>query len=126
LEKAGVKVYAPTERLAFDDFMLAVARSHLTLSPEGYGYHCFRHCEAMLLGSVPVINQPAEPMVTDLEDGRNCVLYRDDRPGALREAVLSALKDKAHLKAWGSQLRRYAREHYSMPTVGRAVWEKLR
>jgi hypothetical protein len=126
LEQAGVKVYAPTERLPFEDFMLAMARSYLTLSPEGYGYHCFRHCEAMFLGSVPVINQPAQAMVTDLEDGLNCLLYRDDQPGALQEVVLKALEDKTRLEALGAELKTYAREHYTMPKVGRAVLGTLR
>lgn len=40
------------------DFWNTIARSKLTLSVAGGGWDCFRHCEAVALGSLPIINIP--------------------------------------------------------------------
>jgi hypothetical protein len=46
------------EPLPFSEYCSLVARSKLTLSAAGGGWDCFRHYEAIALGSLPLINRP--------------------------------------------------------------------
>lgn len=52
------KIHIPSERLSFQEYCRTVARSKITISVEGDGWDCFRHYEAVALGSVPLINKP--------------------------------------------------------------------
>lgn len=134
LREAGVRVQAVEvreigvgvrERLPFEEFVNRMSRSWLTLSPEGYGYHCFRHSEAMLMESVPVINRPTTALITDLRDQENCLLYDSESPGDLCRVVQSALADKPRLARWSKELRRYALENYSPQAVGNRIFSRL-
>ena len=42
----------------FDEYCRMIARSKITISIAGGGWDCFRHYEAVALGSVPLINKP--------------------------------------------------------------------
>ncbi|CAK8711475.1 hypothetical protein GCAAIG_00765 [Candidatus Electronema halotolerans] len=44
--------------LSFSEYCAAVARSKITLSISGGGWDCFRHYEAVALGSVPLMDAP--------------------------------------------------------------------
>ena len=46
------------ESLPFDEYCRMIARSKITISIAGGGWDCFRHYEAVALGSVPLINKP--------------------------------------------------------------------
>lgn len=46
------------ESLPFEDYCRMVARSKITISIAGGGWDCFRHYEAVALGSLPLINKP--------------------------------------------------------------------
>lgn len=112
-------------RIPFDQFLETMGASWLTLSPEGYGYHGFRHYEAMLMGSILVINRPDPALMTNLSHGENCLFFSPDKPGDLTRCVLEALKDKPHLAAWGDQLREYASYHHSRFIVGTNILELM-
>jgi hypothetical protein len=62
-------------RIEYQQYMDLCARASLILSPEGAGWHCFRHYEALLQGSIPVINAPPIGLKTDLRHGENCFFY---------------------------------------------------
>lgn len=47
-----------TRGLPFDDYCHKIARSKITVSIAGGGWDCFRHYEAVALGSLPLINKP--------------------------------------------------------------------
>lgn len=59
----GWNVVASTESRSFDEYCQLIARSKLTISVEGDGWDCFRHYEAVGLGSLPVINTPTTDAV---------------------------------------------------------------
>ena len=42
----------------FDEYCRMIARSKITISIAGGGWDCFRHYEAVALGSIPLINRP--------------------------------------------------------------------
>ncbi len=46
------------EKLPFEEYCEKTARSRITLSVSGGGWDCFRHYEAVALGSVPFIDRP--------------------------------------------------------------------
>ena len=46
------------DSLPFGDYCARMARSKVTLSISGGGWDCFRHAEAVALGSVPFMNRP--------------------------------------------------------------------
>lgn len=47
-----------TQGLPFHEYCGMIARSKLTISIAGGGWDCFRHYEAVALGSLPLMNQP--------------------------------------------------------------------
>jgi len=120
--EGAYRIVAPEGRVPFDEYCRLTARAWLTLSPQGYGYNGFRHYEAMLLWSVPVINRPEEPIVHDFVDGQNCLLYE---PGRLRERLEAALADRRHLAQMSRGLRRFALAHHSFDAVGWYVLQQV-
>src|SRR5205823_5949190 len=107
------------------EYLTLMSRSYLTLSPEGYGYNGFRHYEAMLVGSVPLINRPDPPIVHDFQDGQNCVLYSPMR-GDVNEVVKAALRDKGALLEMASGLREFVVARHSMQAVGKYLLRQSR
>lgn len=47
-----------TRGLPFDEYCRMIARSKITVSIAGGGWDCFRHYEAVALGSLPLMNKP--------------------------------------------------------------------
>jgi len=47
-----------TQNVPFDEYCRMIARSKVTISIAGGGWDCFRHYEAVALGSIPLINRP--------------------------------------------------------------------
>ncbi len=123
LARRGVSIDHPAERLPFPEFVARMGRAALTLSPSGMGYHGFRHYEAMLMESVPVLN--AGSVKTDLVDGQTCLLYSNGVEGELAGKVVDALKNREALAAWGKRLRDFALENHSAASAGRYVIERL-
>ncbi|MCW5980645.1 MAG: glycosyltransferase [Bryobacteraceae bacterium] len=88
------------------EYLERCARAWLTWSPEGYGWECFRHYEASLCRSVPILSQPGICRYQPLLDGRHAWYYRPEGE-SLREVVVKALADKAALES----MARAACEH---------------
>ncbi len=124
LERMGFRVLAETARQPLPTYMERLARAYLVVSPEGYGYHCFRHYEAMLAGAVPLVNRARPAVVTDLRDGEHAVLY-DDEPGGLVRAAVRALENREELAARGRRLREWVVGTHSAPAVGQELLRQL-
>jgi len=107
----GWKFFCP-ERLDQDEFHRECARSWLCLSPSGNGWDCYRHYEALLTGSVPLINYPWIERYAPLEDGRHCLFYSVER-GHLTEVVKKALKNKNLLRSMADQGADRVRKYHS-------------
>lgn len=123
LAKAGIKVDLPKTKLSADEFYRRCAASWLVWSPEGYGWDCFRHYEALACGSVPVINYPTIERYRPLVDGEHALFYAGE-PGSLTEAVRRALTDKERLARIADAGRTHVMQHHTAFALARHVVEQ--
>lgn len=124
LQAAGVRVHLPEKRMPLPEFYRTCAQSWLIWSPEGQGWDCHRHYEALMLGSVPVINQPTIERHQPFLHGEHCLYYRTE-PGGLTEAVTRALADRAALASISAQGRAHILQHHTRPQLARHVLESV-
>jgi hypothetical protein len=102
--------------LSQDDYLARCARAWLTWSPEGYGWECFRHYEASLCLSVPVLNLPGILRHRPLLDGVHAVYYPVEGDG-LRDAIVRALADKPQLAVMAQAARAHALRYHTHSAV---------
>ncbi|WP_375460816.1 glycosyltransferase [uncultured Enterovirga sp.] len=112
LASAGVRVDIARERLCRAAFLERCARARLVWSPEGLGWDCFRHYEAALCGSVPLMNLPTIRRHAPLLDGEHGIYYGVENDGLIR-AVTSALRDPRRLDAMGLSARAHVLRHHT-------------
>jgi len=122
LKKMGVVVDISDRPLPPAEFYDRCARAHLTWSPEGYGWDCFRHYEAPVCRSVPVINYPTIERYSPFVAGEHAFFYNVE-PGGLTRAILSALQDKPGLSRMAEAGRRHVLAHHSPMGISRYVVE---
>jgi glycosyltransferase involved in cell wall biosynthesis len=115
-DQHGLKLDFPAERLDRPAYLRRMTQSYLAWSPEGLGWQCFRHFEAAVLGSVPVINRPTIEMPNPLRDGEHCFYYDPDGDDLLR-VVRSALRDKHRLRRMGEAAGRHVMQHHTHGAV---------
>lgn len=125
LADLGVVVDIPDSPLPRPAFYQRCAAAHLVWSPEGLGWDCFRHYEALACGSVPLINQPQIDRHAPLLAGEHA-LYYDPEPGGLAKAVLAALADKAALARIADAGRAHVLAHHTPAAIARYVVETAR
>lgn len=116
----GLRVFIPREPLPFPEFLATLARSWLVLSPEGYGWDCYRHYEACLAGSVPVINRPSYRRCLYLRDGVHCIYY-DMHDGSLAQHLVTALADKERLLRIAQAGRTHVLANHTRSAVARSM-----
>ena len=92
----GYRVDLADERLSRAEYLARMARAWLAWSPEGLGWQCFRHFEALAAGSVPLINRPRIELPDPLLPGEHCLTYEPAGDDLLRVAR-AALADKERL-----------------------------
>ena len=120
----GLRVLIPKIPLPYPDFMAALARSWLVLSPEGYGWDCYRHYEASLAGSVPVINRPSYRRPLFLQDGVHCFYYDPDQ-ASFGELVFAFLADKDKLMRMAAAGRRHVLANHTRSAVARYMLQEI-
>jgi hypothetical protein len=122
LRERGVVVDIPASRLPREEFYQRAARAWLVWSPEGLGWDCFRHYEALACGSVPVINLPTierhQPLLPDEH-----VFYYDTAPGELTRTIVAALADKDRLRRMIQAGRSHVMSHHTPEALTRYVIE---
>ncbi|MEH2506442.1 MULTISPECIES: glycosyltransferase [unclassified Bradyrhizobium] len=124
LAARGLPVVTPCTPLPYPEFMTALARSWLVLSPEGYGWDCYRHYEACLAGSVPVISSPRYRRRLYLEDGVHCFYYDADR-GSLADQLLALLVDKDRLLRMAEAGRRHVLANHTRSAVANYMLKEI-
>ncbi|MFN0264105.1 glycosyltransferase [Tepidamorphus sp. 3E244] len=122
LRDAGFKVDYPTQRIPYDEFIQRCAQSWLTLSPEGLGWDCFRHVEAALAGSVPLMNAPTIHRYKPLVVGEQCLVYFPDEDNIV-DVVTAALADKPRLERMARSAHEHAKAHLTLPACARDIVE---
>jgi hypothetical protein len=116
LRAAGHAVDVCEGGLPMNDYLPRCARAWLSWSPEGYGWDCFRHYEASLCGSVPVMNQPGIFRYRPLLEHQHAVYYPVEGNG-LHDALANALADKPALAAMAHAARAHVLEHHTHARV---------
>jgi hypothetical protein len=124
LAERGARVLVPDKPLPYPAFMEALGRSWLVLSPEGYGWDCYRHYEACLASSVPLINRPRYPRHLYLEEGTHCFYYDADRD-CIAARVVELLADKPKLSRMSEEGRRYVLANHTRSAVARYILREL-
>jgi hypothetical protein len=112
LREEGIAVDWPEQRITHAEFVKRLSGAWLAWSPSGYGWDCYRHYEAGLLGSVAVINYPTIRRHRPLEHGRHCFYYAPE-PGGLAAAIRAALADKAKLGEMAEAAREHVLRHHT-------------
>jgi hypothetical protein len=124
LAERGYRVFIPDKPLPYPAFMEALSRAWIVLSPEGEGWDCYRHYEACLAGSVPLINRPDYQRRLYLEEGTHCFYYDADRD-SVAERVVTLLADKPRLSGMAEEGRRHVLAHNTRPAVARYILDEL-
>jgi hypothetical protein len=119
-----VRVFIPDRPLEYPSFMEVLGRSWLVLSPEGLGWDCYRHYEACLAGSVPLINLPRFQRHLHLEEGRHCFYYDAERD-CVATRVLELLADKSRLVRMSEQGRRHVLANHTRSAIARYMLSEL-
>ena len=123
LRKKGVVVDV-AEGLPIEEYMKRCAQAWLVWSPEGLGRDCFRHYEAPLCRSVPVINQAPVVRHRPLINGTHCFYY-EDQGNDLARVILGALSDKARPIQMAEQARAHVLEHHTHEALCRYITEEI-
>jgi glycosyltransferase involved in cell wall biosynthesis len=122
LRERGITVDIPPSRLPLPEFYQRAARAWLVWSPEGLGWDCFRHYEALACGAVPVINQPTVERHRPLIAGEHAFYY-DSTPGELTRIIVAALADKERLRAIARAGEAHVMAHHTPDALARYVIE---
>lgn len=124
LRKSGVVVDAPSDRQDPKALYRRCSEAWLTWSPQGYGWDCFRHYEAAVCRSVPIINYPIIERYNGLRDGEHCIFY-DPRPLALTDAVIRSLENKDRLKEMGEAARQHVLKNHTPEATAERILSEI-
>jgi glycosyltransferase involved in cell wall biosynthesis len=122
LRERGITVDTPQSRLPLPEFYQRASRAWLVWSPEGLGWDCFRHYEALACGAVPVINQSTIERHRPLAAGEHAFYY-DPSPGELTRTIVAALANKERLHAMASAGGSHVMAHHTPDALARYVIE---
>jgi hypothetical protein len=111
----GVVLDIADRRIDHAEYLERMSRAWLTWSPEGLGWDCFRHYEAPLKYSVPVINNPTIIRYAPLLDSIHAIYYDPDDPESLGNKVKLALSDKVRLRDMGHAARSHVLKYHVRP-----------
>jgi len=123
LKEEGYAVYLPEQRLSRQKFHEALSASWLVWSPEGSGWDCYRHYEACLAGSVPVINYPSIRRHAPLHDGIHCFYYAIEGDDLLQK-VKAALSDRPRLAEMAKAAKKHVLEHHTCERLGAYIFKE--
>ncbi len=102
----------PSKPLPQAEFLERCSRSWLVWSPEGQGWDCWRHYEALAMGAVPIINYPSIDRYQPLLDREHCFLYGCEG-SSLLDTLADALSDKDRLLRMAEAGWRHIEKHYT-------------
>jgi len=124
LKARGMRIDLPSERLSPDEFQARMARAWLVWSPEGSGWECYRHHEAIIQGAVPVMNYPTIDRYKPLIEGRHAFYYGCEEDDLAR-VIEHALADISRLPGMIRAGREHLRQWFTKDAVLRYVWQEV-
>jgi hypothetical protein len=116
MKEMGFRVDLPAERLDHEEFIKRIQNSWLVWSPEGSGWECHRHYEAVIHGAVPLMNYPTIQRYKPLLDGVHGLYYGCEEDDLIRVAA-KALKDKQGLLKIIEQGRDHLQTFYTKQKI---------
>jgi hypothetical protein len=122
LRAQGIRVDVADTILPRAEFYRRCASAWLTWSPEGYGWDCMRHYEALACGSVPIINYPSIERHRPLIAGEHVFFYGVEA-GGLSDTIRNALPDKSRLARMAENGRAHVLAHHSPAALARHIVE---
>jgi len=117
-------IVTTAEGLSLEEYLQRCARAWLVWSPEGMGRDCFRHYEAPLCWSVPVINHAPILRYRPLIDGTHCFYY-DAKGDNLEQVIVRALSDKTRLLSMAEEGRAYVLAYHTHEALCRYVLSEV-
>jgi hypothetical protein len=125
LKKEGLAIDIAYEKVPHDEFFRRCAQASIVWSPEGGGWDCFRHYEAALAGSVPLMPMPTIRRYAPLEDGEHALYYYVEG-NHLASRVRQALQNRTRLVEMGQASRRHVLRWHTHEALGRYVIEETK
>lgn len=114
LRAAGFTVDAPDRHhLPADEFMKRCAQAWIA---HGAGWDCYRHMEAAVAGSVPLVSAPTIDRYRPLVIGEQCLSYHPDEDRIVA-IVGAALADKERLRAMALSARQHVLKHLTVRAI---------
>lgn len=112
-------IIIPDKPLPKDDFQDHLQRSRICLSPDGIGFHCFRHYQTMACGTVPFITR--NPTIqSDIVHLDNCILYDDNECG-FYNALLNALQNPTQLYTISQNAQQLFHQRHTPEAVAQLI-----
>jgi hypothetical protein len=112
MQAQGYHIDCCENGLPKSEYLARCARAWLAWSPEGYGWECFRHYEASLCLSVPVLSPPTVTRYFPLQDRVHAIYYPVEGDG-LRDAITDALSNKPALETMAHAARAHTIRHHT-------------
>jgi len=104
------------DRLPHGEYVECLAASRLCVSPPGMGWDCWRHYEAMLAGSIPVMPYPTILSYQPPRDGEHCFYFAPEQ-GGLTRCLERALADSSRFPAMAKAGHTLVMEHHTYPKL---------
>jgi hypothetical protein len=125
LKAEGYSIDIAPEALPLDEFLRRCAQAHIVWSPEGNGWDCFRHYEAAVVGSVPLMQSPTIHRYAPFLDNEHGIYYYLEGDH-LAFRVRQALQNRARLIEMGQAARMHVLRWHTYEALGRYVIEEAR
>jgi hypothetical protein len=123
LQAKGYAIDIAHERLPRQEFLKRCAQAYLVWSPEGGGWDCYRHYEAALAGSVPLMQSPPIYRYAPFMDDVNACYYciEDDH---LAWRIQQALQSRGRLAEMGLAAREHVLKWHTFEALTRYVLQE--
>jgi hypothetical protein len=120
------KVYSDEQPGALPEsqFVDILSDSDFTLAPPGHSLITHRPVEAMLRGSIPILNEREAPIYElGLRDGENCLLVRNDDWAATAQRALAI--DPAEIRRMRTRIMTVRQTRLDYPVLAAAICRRL-
>jgi len=115
MKKEGYHIDLVSDPIPFEDYLRRMAQARLVVAPSGTGWHCYRPYEALLVGTVPLLDTPPVRYIRYLEQGVHALYF--DSPEEIAGVISKALLDHKHIEAMAMSGRQYVLDHHTRQAV---------
>ena len=120
LKAKGYAIDIAHERLPRVEFLKRCAQAHLVWSPEGGGWDCYRHYEAALVASVPLMQSPPIYRYAPFMDDEHACFYFPEDDHLIRR-IVRALQNRSRLVEMGLAARQHVLKWHTLEALANYV-----